>query len=251
MATKPVVGDDRSDVDSAGDGAPSGRSDYAADIRSARILPSGGQLRAQARRAVSIVALVVIDLSGLAGSLYLALVLRELYYGERPILWGLPWDAEKNWLPFLALVTVLVFWRAGLYAAREQRAGAGRVVSSLLLVAVIALAFAVGTGYQHTTFGLYVTAFVISAIVIPLLRSSYEVVTADIWRVAGARRRAVLVGERRAAGRAAARARARPRRDRLRVRRRALVRRRGLRAAGARHRHRPPARAAGADRSTS
>ena len=60
---------------------------------------------------------------------------------------------------------------------------------------VITLAFALGTGYQHTTFGLYVTAFVISAIVISLLRSSYEVVTADIWRVAGARRRAVLVGD--------------------------------------------------------
>jgi exopolysaccharide biosynthesis polyprenyl glycosylphosphotransferase len=197
VATKPVVGGGRSDVDSAGEGdaAPPGPSEYAADIRSARILPSGGQLRAQGRRAVSIVALVVIDLSGLAGSLYLALVLRELYYGERPILWGLPWDAEKNWLPFLALVTVLVFWRAGLYAAREQRGGAGRIVSSLLLVMVITLAFALGTGYQHTTFGLYVTAFVISAIVISLLRSSYEVVTADIWRVAGARRRAVLVGD--------------------------------------------------------
>ena len=62
----------------------------------------------------------------LAGALYLALVLRELYYGERPILWGLPWDAEAKWLPFLTLVTVLVFWRAGLYAraraARRRRA---------------------------------------------------------------------------------------------------------------------------------
>jgi len=182
-------------VNGAGDGAQSERTEYAADIRSVRILPHGGQLRGGARRAVSIVALVVIDLSGLAGSIYLALVLRELYYGERPILWGLPWDAERNWLPFLALVTVLVFWRAGLYAVREQRAGVGRIVSSLLLVTVIALAFAVGTGYQHTTFGLYLTAFVISAIVISLLRSSYELVTADIWRVAGARRRAVLVGE--------------------------------------------------------
>ena len=182
-------------MNGAGDGAPAERTEYAADIRSVRMLPRGGQLRGAARRAISIVALVVIDLCGLAGSIYLALVLRELYYGERPILWGLPWDAERNWLPFLALVTVLVFWRAGLYAVREQRAGVGRIVSSLLLVTVIALAFAVGTGYQHTTFGLYLTAFVISAIVISLLRSSYELVTADIWRVAGARRRAVLVGE--------------------------------------------------------
>jgi exopolysaccharide biosynthesis polyprenyl glycosylphosphotransferase len=167
---------------------------FAGDIRSARIVPAPLQLRALARRTISIAALVVLDLAGLAGSLYLALVFRELYYGERPILWGLPWDAEAKWLPFLTLVTVLVFWRGGLYAPREQRAGAGRIVSSLLLVTVITLAFAVGTGYQHTTFGLYVTAFVLAVIVIGVLRSSYEVVTGDVWRVAGVRRRAVLVG---------------------------------------------------------
>jgi exopolysaccharide biosynthesis polyprenyl glycosylphosphotransferase len=191
MATKPVAGVDST----AGDGGSSEPPAFAGDIRSVRILPSWGQLRAIARRVVSIAALVVIDLSGLAGSLYLALVLRELYYGERPILWGLPWNAEAKWLPFLALVTVLVFWRGGLYAPRERRAGAGRIVSSLLLVTVITLAFSVGTGYQHTTFGLYATTFVLSAIMIGLLRSSYEVVSGDVWRVAGVRRRAVLVGE--------------------------------------------------------
>jgi exopolysaccharide biosynthesis polyprenyl glycosylphosphotransferase len=176
-------------------GPTSGDGGAPVDIRSARIIPSGAQLRSFARRLFSIAALVAIDLSGLAAALYLALVLRELYYGERPILWGLPWDAEAKWLPFLILVTLLVFWRNGLYAPREQRAGAGRIVSSLLLVTVITLAFAVGTGYQHTTFGLYVTAFAISVLVIGVLRSSYEVVTRDVWRVAGARRRAVLVGE--------------------------------------------------------
>lgn len=190
VATKPVVGAGRST-----DGAPPEDAELPADVRSARLLPSAGLLRAGVRRLLSIAALVALDLGGLAGSLYLALVLREIYYGERPILWGLPWDAEAKWLPFLILVTVLVFWRAGLYAAREQRAGVGRIVSSLLLVAVLTLAFSVGTGYQHTTFGLYVTAFVISVIVVSTLRSSYEVVTGDVWRIAGARRRAVLVGE--------------------------------------------------------
>jgi exopolysaccharide biosynthesis polyprenyl glycosylphosphotransferase len=159
------------------------------------MLPASAQIRALGRRSLSIAALVVIDLVSLAGALYLALVLRELYYGERPILWGLPWDAEAKWLPFLTVVTVLVFWRAGLYAARERRAGAGRVVSSLLLVTVITLAFAVGTGYQHTTFGLYLTSFVLSALLISVLRASYEIVTRDVWRIAGARRRAVLIGD--------------------------------------------------------
>jgi exopolysaccharide biosynthesis polyprenyl glycosylphosphotransferase len=187
VATKPVVGAEPAD----GTGAELPTS----DIRSAPVLPSGIQARALARRLLSIGTLVLLDLAGLAGALYLALVLRELYYGDRPILWGLPWDAEQNWLPFLMVVTVLVFWRGGLYAPREQRAGAGRIVSSLLLVTLITLAFSLGTGYQHSTFGLYVTAFVLTAVVVGLLRSSYEVVTADLWRVVGVRRRALLVGE--------------------------------------------------------
>ncbi len=190
MVTNPVDAGSRS-----GEGGPAEPAAFTGDIRSVRLIPSGGQIRSLARRFFSILALVAIDLAGLAGSLYLALVLRELYYGERPILWGLPWDAEAKWLPFLVLVTVLVFWRNGLYAPREQRAGAGRIVSSLLLVTVITLAFAVGTGYQHTTFGLYVTTFVLSVLMIGALRSSYEVVTRDVWRVRGTRRRAVLVGE--------------------------------------------------------
>jgi exopolysaccharide biosynthesis polyprenyl glycosylphosphotransferase len=190
VAIEPAVGADRSAEE-----APAEPVAIPADIRSARLLPSGRQVRAFSRRLLSIAALVAVDLGGLACSLYLALVLREVYYGERPILWGLPWDAEAKWLPFLFLVTVLVFWRAGLYGPRELRAGVGRIVSSLLLVTVLTLAFAVGTGYQHSTFGLYATAFVISAIVMSLLRSSYDVVTGDVWRVAGARRRAVLVGE--------------------------------------------------------
>ena len=181
MVTKPLV--------AAGSGEDAG------DIRRGRVLPSSLQLRVLARRLASVLALVLIDVGGLAVALYLALVLRELYYGERPILWGLPWSAEQDWLPFLAVITVLVFWRNGLYAARELRAGAGRVVSSLLLVTVVTLAFAIGTGYHHTTFGLYATTFVLAVLVIGGLRASYEVVTRDVWRLAGVRRRALLLGD--------------------------------------------------------
>ena len=37
----------------------------------------------------------------------------------------------------MLLVTALVFWQAGLYARREQRAGFGRIVSSLVIVSLI------------------------------------------------------------------------------------------------------------------
>jgi len=180
VATKPLVAAPRDDT---------------GDIRRARVLPSSLQLRALVRRLASVLALAAIDVGGLAVALYLALVLRELYYGERPILWGLPWSAEQDWLPFLSVITVLVFWHNGLYAAREARAGAGRVVSSLLLVLVITLAFAIGTGYHHTTFGLYATAFALAVVVIGGLRASYEVLTRDVWRLAGVRRRALLLGD--------------------------------------------------------
>ena len=83
------------------------------DIRSGRpALLSSTQLRSAARRVVSIVALAVIDVCGLALGLYVALIIRAAYYGESPILWGLPWKAEEKWLPFLALVTLLVFFGA-------------------------------------------------------------------------------------------------------------------------------------------
>ena len=174
---------------------PAGRAPRG-DIRQVRpALFTQTQLLAVARRLVSITTLVAIDLAGLTVGLYVALILRAVYYGERPVLWGLPWKAEADWLPFLALVTVLVFWRAGLYAPREQRAGAGRIVSSLLLVTLLSFFFAVGTGYQHTTFGLYPTALLLCAIAIGILRGSYEVITRDLWKLVGVRRRAVLVGE--------------------------------------------------------
>jgi exopolysaccharide biosynthesis polyprenyl glycosylphosphotransferase len=189
VATKPLVAATSSDDD-----GPPDPLDMPSDIRQARLLPSASQFRSLVRRLASIVALIAIDVGGLAGALYLALVLRELYYGTRPVFWWLPWNAEQKWLPFLSLVTVLVFWRGGLYAQREQRAGAGRVVSSLLLVTVITLAFAVGTGYPHTTFGLYVTAFVLTVLIVTGLRGAYELVTRDVWRIAGVRRRAVLLG---------------------------------------------------------
>jgi exopolysaccharide biosynthesis polyprenyl glycosylphosphotransferase len=160
------------------------------DVRARRpYFLTGGPLKA------SIGSLLFLDLVGLSLGVYAALGLREIVVGSRPILWGLIWrDAEAKWLPFLALVTVLVFWMNGLYAGREYRAGLGRIVSSLLLVGVLTLAFGIGTDYHFSTYAIFPTALVFTTIMIGLLRASYDVLTKDIFRVAGLRRRAVLVG---------------------------------------------------------
>jgi exopolysaccharide biosynthesis polyprenyl glycosylphosphotransferase len=165
------------------------------DIRATRpYLLSGTPLRAGARRLASAGTLVFLDVAGLALGLYAALALREMYHGKE-LLWGILWEAEREWLPFVALVTVLVFWKAGLYADRERRAGGGRVISSLVLSALLVVAFALGVGHDFNTFGFVPTALVCSAAFVGLLRATYETVTRDVLRVAGVKRRVVLVGD--------------------------------------------------------
>jgi len=164
------------------------------DVRAAKpYLLSSSPFKSGLRRLGSILALMTIDVGGLVIGLYLALALRAYVLGH-PVLWGLLWDQETDWLAFLILVLVLVFWRAGLYAPRELREGVGRVVPSVLLVAALSLAFAIGTGQHFTTFGLYVAGGVFVATLIAVFRASYELVTGTALSLAGVRRRALLVG---------------------------------------------------------
>ncbi len=165
------------------------------DIRAGHpYLLSRGLFQAFLRRGASIVVLVAIDLSGLALGLYAALALRSEIRDPKPILWNLLWTHETDWLPFLALLLPLEFWRNRLYGPRELREGAGRIVPSVLLVALLALAFAIGTGQHFTTFGLYAAAAAFVAVLISLFRWSYETFTGGLLRSLGVRRRAVIVG---------------------------------------------------------
>jgi exopolysaccharide biosynthesis polyprenyl glycosylphosphotransferase len=168
------------------------------DVRASRpYLLSRRPLLGLVRRAGSVVALVVIDVAGLALGIYLALVLRELVRGDGEIFWGLLWrEGAAEWLRFVAPITVLVFAQAGLYRQRERRPGWGRLVASLIVVALIVLAFGLGTDYDFTTSGLIPTAVVTSAITIGLFRAAYESTSLEVMRAAGIRRRVVLVGER-------------------------------------------------------
>jgi len=165
------------------------------DIRSGRPYVLGSPLTALLRRTISIGSLIMLDLCGLTLGLYAAFVLRSLYY-RHEVLWGVLWNAETTWLPFLALVMLLVFWRAGLYAERERRGGGGRILGSLVLVGLVGVVYGIGTNRDFGTYGLAPTAIVNTAFFIGLLRTSYDIVTGDLLRLAGVRRRAVLVGDR-------------------------------------------------------
>jgi len=168
----------------------------AEDVRSVKpYLFSRSPVRTFLRRSASIVALVAIDIAGLVLGLYLALALRALVFDPKPVLWGLLWDQETKWLAFLILMLLLVFWRAGLYAHRGLREGAGRVVPSVFLVALLSLVFAIGTDQHFTTFGLYLVGALFVAGLIGAFRASYESITGIMLRAIGVSRRVVLVGE--------------------------------------------------------
>jgi exopolysaccharide biosynthesis polyprenyl glycosylphosphotransferase len=165
------------------------------DARSAKpYLLTGAPFHTLIRRGASVLALATVDIGGLIIGLYAALAVRAFVVDPHPVLWGLIWDQETSWLAFLILVLVLVFWRAGLYARRELREGVGRVVGAVFLVAALSLAFAVGSGQHVTTLGLYVVGALFVSAAIALFRASYELLTGEILRAAGVRRRAVLVG---------------------------------------------------------
>jgi exopolysaccharide biosynthesis polyprenyl glycosylphosphotransferase len=168
-----------------------------ADIRRRRpYLLSPTPLRSLAFRVASLASLLALDLLAVGIGIYAALVIRELYYGHSPIFWGILWtDAESNYFPFVALVTALVFWQAGLYAQRERRGGYGRIVSSLVVVALLVLAFGLGTGHDFTTFGLIPTALVITALLTGVFRASYDAVSREVLHWLGVRRKAIVVGE--------------------------------------------------------
>jgi exopolysaccharide biosynthesis polyprenyl glycosylphosphotransferase len=167
------------------------------DVRASRLyILSRGPLVTIVRRLLSIGSLVVLDLVGLALGIYIALVLRQLVRGDGEILWGLLWrEGPQEWLKFAAPITVLVFAQAGLYRVRERRPGPGRILSSLIVVALIVLAFGVGTGYDFKTSGLIPTSVAVCALSISLLRAAYESFALELMRAAGIRRRVVLVGE--------------------------------------------------------
>ena len=178
-----------------GDPSQVDRIEPPADVRSGRPYALlAAPLRTLGRRLLSIATLATLDIAGLALGIYAALVLRELVYGNSDILWSLLWEGPSTWLPFLAPITVLVFWQAGLYASRERRAGLGKVVSSLVLIALVVLAFGLGTDYEFTTSGLIPAATALSAIAIGLFRAAYASATAELLRVSGVRRRVILVG---------------------------------------------------------
>jgi exopolysaccharide biosynthesis polyprenyl glycosylphosphotransferase len=145
------------------------------------------------RKAVRLTTLLTLDFFGVYMAITTALWLKAgLTSGEWHVTAQSAQTAEL--FDFAYLVTVLLFARSGLYAARGERPGMSRIVSSLCQVTLVALVFAVASGSTFSSYYIFYGSLFFAVIYVSLLRLSYEKVTGALLRLAGYQRRAVLVG---------------------------------------------------------
>ncbi len=144
------------------------------------------------RRASRVLVLMSLDFLGLALALMVALAIKHAI-----LIGGFEINQSQieHLLPFAFLVTALLFARNGLYGVRETRPGLSKVVSSLTLVTVVALIFAKVSGEQFSSYYIFYGSLFFAVIFVSALRWIYEVITGVVWRVAGYKRNAILVGK--------------------------------------------------------
>ena len=144
---------------------------------------------------ISVAALVAIDLTALVFALLIALVIKQSVRAGGADL-GAAWTLEKDkFLNISSLTLILVFARFGLYAHRETRPGAARILSGVTATALILVGFAVLTGVRFDTYYLFYSSWFFMCLLTLTLRGSYESITALALDRAHFQRRALLVGE--------------------------------------------------------
>ena len=150
-------------------------------------------------RALEVLVLLSIDVAGIAASIYSGLVLREAL-NDRVVDWRLLWAAERDWLPFVLLVAVLIFARNGLYRPRETRPGGAQLVSGLFVLVIVVAVFSIATNNERfSTYLIFPYSFITTAAVVPFLRGGFSWLVNATARLIGVERRVLVVGESEAA----------------------------------------------------
>ena len=182
MTTRPT----RGDTDSAG-GRPV--------RRDTRFLPllAGPAGTAAIRRVLSVAVLITIDVTACFAGVYTALALKLLVQGEAVDSSAI-WAVEQKALPIAAITMILVFAKNRLYAPREQRGGAARLLSSVTLATLIVLVVVLVAGWRFDTYYIFYSSWILVSVLVVALRSSYDSVTALVLDAMHFERRALLVG---------------------------------------------------------
>jgi exopolysaccharide biosynthesis polyprenyl glycosylphosphotransferase len=163
--------------------------------RDARFLPllAGPAGTVAFRRAVSVAVLVAIDVTAAFAGIYAALALKLLVQGG-PVDSGAIWAVEQKALPIAATTMILIFAKNHLYASRETRGGAARILSSVTLSTLVVLLVVLVAGWRFDTYYIFYASWLLVGAFVVALRGSYASVTALALDALKFERRALLVG---------------------------------------------------------
>jgi exopolysaccharide biosynthesis polyprenyl glycosylphosphotransferase len=179
-----------------GNGAPAGLDQLVLpgrDVRRKRPAVLSFLLRIETlRRSSRLLSLLLIDLAGVTGALFTALIVKVALHGNANT--TVAWRDTKHWLPFAYLITVLLFARADLYADRPRRPGFAGIATALFQVTVIALVFALASGQHFSSYYIFYGSLFFGVVYIAGLRELHLRITGWLLAQAGYQRRALLVG---------------------------------------------------------
>ncbi len=153
--------------------------------------PAGAQAL---RRAASVLILLLIDVTAVFVGIYAALAGKLVLQGQ-PVDSAAIWTVEQKALPLAAATMILIFAWNRLYAAREERPGAARILSSTTLATAVVLVVTLIAGWRFDSYYIFWSSWLITTVLVVALRASYGSITAVGLDAMRFERRALLVGE--------------------------------------------------------
>ena len=188
MATQPPIDPRTQDVPAQG------ALDEPRDPRSQTGV-SGRRMRHLIGRLLEVATLLAIDMAGIGAAIFSYLALTRVS-GGYPVMLDALWQTEREWLPFVLIVTVLIFARNGLYRPRETRPGGAQIVAGLFLATVVVAIFSIATDNERfTTYLIFPYTFLASAFLIAITRGVLNALIDATARLVGVERRVLVVGE--------------------------------------------------------
>ncbi|HEX8974940.1 MAG TPA: sugar transferase [Solirubrobacteraceae bacterium] len=144
------------------------------------------------RRTLRVCVLLGLDLLGVVGALYTAILIKLTLRDHLDL--AATWHDVRPSIAFAYMVTVLLFARADLYAERAHRSGLPKIATALFQATVISLVFALANGERFSSYYVFYGSLFFGIAYITALRSIYTRVTGQLLLRAGYRRRSLLVG---------------------------------------------------------
>jgi exopolysaccharide biosynthesis polyprenyl glycosylphosphotransferase len=172
---------------------PAGHDEVTRDVRARRPSLLTALRRGRApQRLARVASLLALDFGAIWLAIFSALAFKEVVRGNFSFdrVSGQTWE----YLPFVFLVTALLFARSQLYSRREARPGLVAITAALFQVTIVSALFAVANGLEFRSYYIFYGGFVFGVVCLAGARWLYERGLGALLSAFGHNRRAILVG---------------------------------------------------------